>query len=63
MKSRVNRFLRRAQEVHTTVFGMWIAVYWPVSNFGLVLKAQLSVLTEFLGCFYMDHVRFDLCNP
>ena len=24
---------------HTTLFDMWIAGYWPVSDFGLVLKA------------------------
>ena len=63
MKLRVRGFSRRALEVHTMLFGMWIAGYWPVSDFGLVLKAWVSVLAEFLGNFYTDHVRFDLCHP
>ena len=46
-----------------TLFGMWIAGYWPVSDFWLVLKAWLGVLAEFLGGFYADHVRFDLRHP
>ena len=53
MKSRVNRS-------HTTLFGMWIAGYWPVSDFWLVL---FGILAEFLGSFYADHVRFDLSHP
>ena len=63
MKSHVSRFSRRALEPHTTLFGMWIARYWPVSDFWLVLKAWLAILVEFLGSFYADHVRFDLCHP
>ena len=51
---------RRALGAHTTLFGMWIAGYWPVSDFGLVLKAWLCILAEFLGSFYAAHVRFDL---
>ena len=62
MKSRVRGFSRRALETHTTLFGIWIAGYWLVSDFGLVLKAWLGVFGEFLGGFYTDHVRFDLCH-
>ena len=54
MKSHVSGFSRRALEVHTTL---------PVSDFGLVLKAWLGVIAEFLGGFYADHVRFDLRHP
>ena len=32
VKSRVSRFSRRAPEAHTTLFGMRIAGYWPVSD-------------------------------
>ena len=46
-----------------TLFDMWIAGYWPVSDFWLVLKAWLGILAEFLGVFYADHVRFDLRHP
>ena len=53
-------FSLRALEPHTTLFGMWIAGYWPVSDFWLVLKAWLGILAEFLGGFY---VRFDLSHP
>ena len=63
MKARVSGFSRRALEEHTMLFGMWIALYLSVSDFGLVLKAWLGVLTEFLDIFYLDHVRFDLCHP
>ena len=34
-------------EPHTTIFGLWIAGYWPVSDFWLVLKAWLGILAEF----------------
>ena len=30
---------------------MWIAGYWPMGDIGLVLKASLGVLAEFLGGF------------
>ena len=40
-KSRVSVFSCRALEA---LFGMWIAGYWPISDFGLVLKAWLGVL-------------------
>ena len=63
MKSRVSGFSRRALEAHTTLFGMWIAGYRPVSDFWFVLKAWGSVLTKLLGSFYADHVRFDLRYP
>ena len=63
VKSRVSGFSRRALEPHTTLFGMWIAGYWPVSDFCLVLKAWLGIFAEFLGSFYVDHVRFDLSHP
>ena len=39
VKSRVSGFSRRALEAHTTLFGMWIAGYWPVSDFWFVMKA------------------------
>ena len=45
------------------LFSMWIAGYWPVSDFRLVLKALLGILAEFLGSFYADHVRFNLSHP
>ena len=45
-----------------TLFDMWIAGYWPVSDFGLVLKAWVGILAGFLGSFYVDQVRFDLCH-
>ena len=41
----------------------YIAGYLPVSDFPLVFKAWLGVFAEFLGFFYMDHVRFDLRHP
>ena len=63
MKSRVSGFSHRALEVHITLFGMWIAGYWPMSDFGLVLKAWLGILAKFLNVFYLYHVRFDLCHP
>ena len=37
VKSHLSEFLCRALEAHTMVFGMWIAGYWPVSDFWLVL--------------------------
>ena len=63
VKLRVSGFSRRVLEPHTTLFGMWIAEYWPLSDFLLVLKAWLGILAEFLGSFYADHVRFDLSHP
>ena len=63
MKPRESGFSRRALEAHTTLFGMWIAGYWPVSDFWFVLNAWVGVLTEFLGRFYVDHMRFDPRHP
>ena len=63
MKLRVSRFSSRALQPHMTLFNMWIAGYWPVSDFGLVLKAWLGILAECLGSFYADHMRLDLCHP
>ena len=63
VKLYVSGFSRRALEPHTTLFDVWIAGYWPVSDFWLVLKAWLGILAEFLGSFYADHVRFDLRHP
>ena len=54
---------RRALEAHTTLFSMWIAGYRPVSDFWFVLKAWVGIFAEFLGSFYADHVKFDLCHP
>ena len=34
-----------------------------MSDFGLVLKAWLGIIAEFLGSFYANHVRFDLSHP
>ena len=48
MKLRMSGFWRRALEAHVTLFGMWIAGYWPVSDFVLVLKAWLGVFAVFL---------------
>ena len=31
--------------------------------FTLVLKAWFGILAEFLGSFYADYVRFNLCHP
>ena len=47
VNSRVSGFSCRALEAHTTLFGMWIAGYWPVNDFWLVLKACLGVRAEF----------------
>ena len=45
------------------LFGIWIAGYRPISDFGFILKAWVGIFPEFLGSFYADHVRFDLCHP
>ena len=45
--ARVSGFSRRAMEPHTTLFGMWIAGYWPVSDFWSVLKAWFGIVAEF----------------
>ena len=43
--------------------GIWIARYWPVSNLQLVSKPCPSILGEFGGVLYTDHVRFYLGHP
>ena len=60
VKSCVSRFSSGALKVHTMTFGMWIVGYWPRSDFWFVL---LGIITEFLGGFDADHVRFDLFHP
>ena len=45
------------------LLGTWIARYWPVSDLQLVLKPWPSILAEFGGVLYVDHVRFDPCHP
>ena len=62
VKSHVSRFSRRALEADTTLFCLWIAGYWPVSDFGLVLKAWLGILAELLGGFSVRIHRFDRCH-
>ena len=63
-KSHVIGFLCRAQEAHIIMLlGMWIAVYWPKSDFRFILKACVGVLAKCLGSFCADHVRFDPCHP
>ena len=49
--------------MHIMPFAVWIAGYWPVSDFWLIFKAWLGIITKFLDVFYADHVRFDLCHP
>ena len=45
------------------LLGIWIALYWPVSDLRLILKAWASNFTKFSGVLYVDHVRFDPCHP
>ena len=40
-----------------------IARYWPVSDLQLVVKPWASILAEFGGVLYADHVRFDPRHP
>ena len=56
-------FSHRVVEALTILLGTWIARYWPVSDLQLVLKPWPSVLAEFGGVLYSDHVRFDSCHP
>ena len=58
-----DRISRRVLESRTILLGIWIASYWPVSDLRLVLKSWPSVLAEFCGVLYADHVRFDQCHP
>ena len=50
-------------EASTMLLGIWIALYWPVSDLRLILKAWASIFTKFSGVLYVDHVRFDPCHP
>ena len=63
VKSRMSRFSRGLLEARTMLLGIWIARYWPVSDLRLVLKPWASILAEFGGGLYADHVRFDSCHP
>ena len=38
--------MEHQRHIATMLFGMWIAGYWPVSDFRLVLKAWQGVLDE-----------------
>ena len=62
VKSRMSRFWRGVLEASTMLLGIWIARYWPVSDLRLVLKPWASILAEFSGVLYADHVRFDPCH-
>ena len=55
----MSEFSRRVLEALTILLGTWIARYWPVSDLQLVLKPWPSILAEFGGILYMDHIRFD----
>ena len=61
VKSRMSRFSRGVLEASTMLLGIWIARYW--SDLQLVLKPWASILAEFRGVLYADHVRFDPCHP
>ena len=55
-------FSRGVLEAVTIFLAIWIARYWPVNNFWLVLKAWLGLFGEFGGVLCADHVRFDSCH-
>ena len=59
----MSRFSSRVLEALTIFLAMWIARYWPVNYFWLVLKALLGIFGEFGSVLCVDHVRFDLCHP
>ena len=63
MKSRISRFSRGVLEASRMLLGIWIARYWPVSDLQLVLMPWESILAEFDGVLYADHVKFDPCHP
>ena len=42
---------------------IWIARYWPVNDFWLVLKAWIGLFGECGGVLGADHVRFDPRYP
>ena len=62
-KSRMSQFSRGVLEASTMLLGIWIARYWPVSDLQLILKPWPSILAEFGGVLYAEHVRFDPCHP
>lgn len=41
----------------------WIARHWPVNDDWSILKAWLSMLSEFGGIFCVNHVRLYPCHP
>ena len=63
VKSCMSRFSRGVLEASTMLLGIWIDRYWPVSDLRLVLKPWASILAEFGGVLYADHMRFDPCHP
>ena len=44
-------------------YDTWIARYWTVNDFWLVLKAWLGLFGEFGGVLCAGHVRFDPRHP
>ena len=63
VKSRMSRFSLGVLEASTMLLGIWIARCWLVSDLQLVLKPWASILAEFRGVLYADHVRYDPCHP
>ena len=63
VKSRMSRFSRGVLEASTMLLGIWIARCWLVSDLKLVLKPWASILAEFRGVLYADHVRYDPRHP
>ena len=63
VKSRMSRFSRGVLEANTMLLGIWITRYWLVSDLRLGLKPWASILAEFSGILYADHVRFDPRHP
>ena len=57
------RILARSIGGPTILLAIWIARYWPVNDFRLVLKAWLGLFGEFGGVLCTDHVRFDPFHP
>ena len=49
-------------EALTILLVIWIARYWPVYDFWLVLKVWLGLCGEFGGVLRADDVRFDPCH-
>ena len=63
VKSRMSRFSRGVLEASTMLLGIWIARYWLVSDLRLGLKPWASILAEFSGILYADHVIFYPRHP